>query len=77
MFQEAVSYVNRRDKMLELLYFIRDKYDIKDEEDLGDENKEENLIEEELEKIQVCYKYLHFLGYAEIFKKNINLFPFL
>lgn len=39
--------------MLDLLYFIRDKYDIKDEEDLENENKEEVLIEEELEKIQV------------------------
>ena len=51
--QEAVSYVNRREKMLDLLYFIRDKYDIKDKEDLEDENKEEDLIEEELEKIQM------------------------
>jgi hypothetical protein len=45
--------------MLDLLYFIRDKYDIKDKEDLEDENKEEDLIEEEY----VSVDFISWLSY--------------
>lgn len=53
-FQDAKEYENRRNKMLELLYFIRDEYNVMEdsEEDTmkGDYLRE---IESELEKIHV------------------------
>ncbi|XP_052066781.1 prolyl 3-hydroxylase 1-like isoform X2 [Mytilus californianus] len=52
--QDAKEYENRRDKMLELLYFIRDEYNVMEESE-EDTMKGDNLreIELELEKIHM------------------------
>ena len=43
--------------MLDLLYFIRDEYDIKDDDSVEEEDKGDNLIEDELKKIQVFLSF--------------------